>query len=188
MPAPERTWAEPGWLDIIGESGRTVIAPDLLGHGQAEKPHEAEPYARPGVGRFLGRLVEGAEVGLCVVALLGFVVYQKRSWFAKLFSRRKASIAALETSFGEAFCKHDEQEDETVKDDESTEARARVAEAYQEKDLEIESLKQQISQERVQHDLERMRREEYITQLEKRIGSKEVLEEAADEANLTYSS
>ncbi len=40
-----RTWAEPGWLDIIGESGREVIAPDLLGHGEAEKPHDPAPYA-----------------------------------------------------------------------------------------------------------------------------------------------
>ena len=126
---------------------------------------------------------------LSIFALVGFIVYQKRSWFAKLLSRRKASIAALETSFGEAFCKPDENDDqETFKDDEPTEARARANEEYQETDLEIESLKQQISQERVRHELERMRREEYIAQLEKRIGSKETLEEAANEANLTYSS
>lgn len=41
-----RTWAEPGWIDIISESGRSVIAPDLLGHGTADKPHDPEPYAR----------------------------------------------------------------------------------------------------------------------------------------------
>jgi len=40
-----RTWGENGWLDIIGDSGRTVIAPDLPGHGPAPQPHEAEAYA-----------------------------------------------------------------------------------------------------------------------------------------------
>ncbi|MDH3296576.1 MAG: alpha/beta hydrolase [Acidimicrobiia bacterium] len=41
-----RTWQEPGWLDLITEAGRSVIAPDLLGHGEADKPHDPEAYAR----------------------------------------------------------------------------------------------------------------------------------------------
>lgn len=40
-----RTWAEPGWIDLITEAGRPVIAPDLLGHGDAPKPHDVEAYA-----------------------------------------------------------------------------------------------------------------------------------------------
>ncbi len=40
-----RTWKEPGWIDLIGEAGRPVIAPDLLGHGDAPKPHDVEAYA-----------------------------------------------------------------------------------------------------------------------------------------------
>jgi pimeloyl-ACP methyl ester carboxylesterase len=40
-----RTWQEPGWVDLISEAGRAVIAPDLLGHGEAAKPHEPEAYA-----------------------------------------------------------------------------------------------------------------------------------------------
>ncbi len=40
-----RTWAEPGWIDLLTEAGREVIAPDLLGHGQADKPHDPEAYA-----------------------------------------------------------------------------------------------------------------------------------------------
>lgn len=39
-----RTWREPGWIDLITEAGRTVIAPDLLGHGDAPKPHDLEAY------------------------------------------------------------------------------------------------------------------------------------------------
>jgi pimeloyl-ACP methyl ester carboxylesterase len=39
-----RTWSENGWVDLIGESGREVIVPDLLGHGTAEKPHDPLAY------------------------------------------------------------------------------------------------------------------------------------------------
>lgn len=41
----QRTWAEPGWIDLLTDAGRTVIAPDLLGHGDADKPHDVEAYA-----------------------------------------------------------------------------------------------------------------------------------------------
>ena len=40
-----RTWAEPGWVDLLKEAGRSVIAPDLLGHGDAAKPHDSAAYS-----------------------------------------------------------------------------------------------------------------------------------------------
>jgi pimeloyl-ACP methyl ester carboxylesterase len=40
-----RTWVEPGWVDLLTEAGRRVIAPDLLGHGDAPKPHDVAAYA-----------------------------------------------------------------------------------------------------------------------------------------------
>lgn len=39
-----RTWAEPGWVDLLTDAGREVIAPDLLGHGDAPKPHDPDAY------------------------------------------------------------------------------------------------------------------------------------------------
>jgi len=42
----QRTWREPGWIDLLQEAGRTVIAPDLLGRGDAPKPHDIEAYAQ----------------------------------------------------------------------------------------------------------------------------------------------
>jgi len=40
----KRTWGEPGWIDLLAEAGREVIAVDLLGHGDAAKPHDVEAY------------------------------------------------------------------------------------------------------------------------------------------------
>jgi pimeloyl-ACP methyl ester carboxylesterase len=40
----ESSWARNGWLDVLADTGRQLIAPDLLGHGQAPKPHDPEAY------------------------------------------------------------------------------------------------------------------------------------------------
>ncbi len=39
-----RTWGESGWLDLLADAGRQVVAVDLLGHGDADKPHDPEAY------------------------------------------------------------------------------------------------------------------------------------------------
>ena len=41
----EASWSRNGWLDLLADTKRTVIAPDLLGHGTAEKPHDPRAYA-----------------------------------------------------------------------------------------------------------------------------------------------
>src|SRR6202011_2430942 len=41
----ERNWREPGWVDLLTEAGREVIALDLLGHGTAAQPHDPQAYA-----------------------------------------------------------------------------------------------------------------------------------------------
>lgn len=40
-----RTWGDNGWIDLIQDMGRSVLAPDLLGHGDAPKPHDPAAYA-----------------------------------------------------------------------------------------------------------------------------------------------
>lgn len=41
----DRTWRDNGWVDLLGDLGREVLAVDLLGHGDAEKPHDPSAYA-----------------------------------------------------------------------------------------------------------------------------------------------
>jgi pimeloyl-ACP methyl ester carboxylesterase len=41
----ERTWRDNGWIDLLEDAGRAVIAVDLLGHGAADKPHDPAAYA-----------------------------------------------------------------------------------------------------------------------------------------------
>jgi pimeloyl-ACP methyl ester carboxylesterase len=38
------TWADAGWLELLADEGRTAVAVDLLGHGEADKPHDPEAY------------------------------------------------------------------------------------------------------------------------------------------------
>jgi pimeloyl-ACP methyl ester carboxylesterase len=40
----ELNWREPGWVDLLADAGREVIAVDLLGHGTAPKPHDPDAY------------------------------------------------------------------------------------------------------------------------------------------------
>lgn len=39
-----RTWHETGWVDLLEDAGRTVLAIDLPGHGAAEKSHDPQDY------------------------------------------------------------------------------------------------------------------------------------------------
>ena len=39
-----RTWGETGWIALLTDVGRPIIGIDLLGHGQADKPHEPAAY------------------------------------------------------------------------------------------------------------------------------------------------
>jgi pimeloyl-ACP methyl ester carboxylesterase len=39
-----RTWGDNGWIDLLQDAGRDVVAIDLLGHGTADKPHDPAAY------------------------------------------------------------------------------------------------------------------------------------------------
>lgn len=39
------TWEQTGWIDLLGDAGREVIGVDMLGHGNAPRPHDPDAYA-----------------------------------------------------------------------------------------------------------------------------------------------
>jgi pimeloyl-ACP methyl ester carboxylesterase len=39
-----RTWGDNGWLDLLADVGRSPLPIDLLGHGEADKPHDPAAY------------------------------------------------------------------------------------------------------------------------------------------------
>ena len=41
----QTTWRHSGFTELLADAGRTVIGVDLLGHGEAPKPHDPEAYA-----------------------------------------------------------------------------------------------------------------------------------------------
>lgn len=41
----EHNWRQPGWVDLLAESGREVVAVNLLGHGTARRPVSPDDYA-----------------------------------------------------------------------------------------------------------------------------------------------
>jgi pimeloyl-ACP methyl ester carboxylesterase len=40
-----REWVQPGWVALLEDMGREVIGVDMLGHGDAPKPHDPAAYA-----------------------------------------------------------------------------------------------------------------------------------------------
>lgn len=39
-----RTWGDNGWVDLLRDAGREVLALDLMGHGDAPSPHDPRDY------------------------------------------------------------------------------------------------------------------------------------------------
>jgi pimeloyl-ACP methyl ester carboxylesterase len=72
----EASWQRNGWLDILADTGRTVIAPDLLGHGEAPKPHDPAAYdeMEPAVRALIGEAGAVDAVGFSMGARLVLVL------------------------------------------------------------------------------------------------------------------
>ncbi len=60
----EASWKRNGWLDLLADTDRRVIAPDLMGHGDADKPHDPAAY---------GGMEEGVHASLADVGAVDVV-------------------------------------------------------------------------------------------------------------------
>ena len=55
----DHNWRRPGWLDLIADTGRETIAPDLPGHGQAPRP--TSPVDYPCVEDYVAEAIAGHD-------------------------------------------------------------------------------------------------------------------------------
>jgi len=54
----QREWVDPGWTLLLEEAGREIVGVDMLGHGEAPKPHDPAAYADLG-GRIRDAIGDG---------------------------------------------------------------------------------------------------------------------------------
>ena len=64
------TWERTGWVSALREAHRTVITLDLRGHGESDKPADADSYARERLGMDLLAVLDSA--GAAQVDLVGY--------------------------------------------------------------------------------------------------------------------
>jgi pimeloyl-ACP methyl ester carboxylesterase len=55
-------WRAPGWYHTLAEAGRQVIALDVRGHGQSDKPHDAAAYDEGELARDVVRLLDHLKI------------------------------------------------------------------------------------------------------------------------------
>jgi pimeloyl-ACP methyl ester carboxylesterase len=56
------TWEGTGWVAALRDAGRTVITTDLRGHGESDKPADADSYAPDRLGADLVAVLDSAGV------------------------------------------------------------------------------------------------------------------------------
>lgn len=66
----EVTWDRTGWVRALGEARRAAITPDLRGHGESDKPVDADAYAPERLGADLLAVLDSA--GVDQVDLIGY--------------------------------------------------------------------------------------------------------------------
>lgn len=66
----KRNWKEVRWFATLANAGRQVIALDCRGHGESEKPHEAQAYHTDSMVGDVVRLMD--HVGVSRAAIMGY--------------------------------------------------------------------------------------------------------------------
>ncbi|MVA23355.1 alpha/beta hydrolase [Agrobacterium vitis] len=84
-------WVHPGWLKTLGDAGYRVIALDNRGHGQSDKPHEAEVYHPENMAADAAALLD--HLGVAQAHVMGYSMGARISAFMALdFPQRVRSL------------------------------------------------------------------------------------------------
>ncbi|WP_182084820.1 alpha/beta fold hydrolase [Aureimonas sp. ME7] len=75
-------WVDPGWVDTLTKGGYRVLAFDHRGHGESDKPREAEAYTPEAMGSDILALLDGQ--GIERAALFGYSMGARVSAFSAL--------------------------------------------------------------------------------------------------------
>ena len=81
----DRGWRQLGWVDLLEDAGRRVVGVDLLGHGDAPKPHDPAAYAD--VGARVVDVLPGEPVDAVGFSAGGLVLLDVASRHPERFAR-----------------------------------------------------------------------------------------------------
>lgn len=63
-------WRATGWIDVLRRDGRRVIAMDVRGHGESDKPHESAAYRMTALSQDARNLLD--HLGLAEADVMGY--------------------------------------------------------------------------------------------------------------------
>jgi pimeloyl-ACP methyl ester carboxylesterase len=66
----QTNWKRPGWYETLSQAGRRVIALDVRGHGESEKPHDEKAYDESLMARDVVHLMD--HLGLRMAEVMGY--------------------------------------------------------------------------------------------------------------------
>lgn len=86
-------WVDPGWVRMLAQSGRRVIAYDNRGHGKSEKLYAPEVYGAPSMAEDARRLLDHLGIGQADV--MGYSMGARIAAFLVLANPAKVRSAVL---------------------------------------------------------------------------------------------
>ena len=75
-------WADTGWIKLLAQSGRRVLAFDHRGHGASDKPHDPGRYTTPAMATDVLALID--HLGIAEADLVGYSMGARVAAFASL--------------------------------------------------------------------------------------------------------
>ena len=86
-------WVDTGWVKLLAQSGRRVLAFDHRGHGSSDKPHDPAAYATPLMARDAVALLD--HLGIEAADVIGYSMGARVTAFMALASPERVGSIVL---------------------------------------------------------------------------------------------